>query len=90
MPVYLFKCKKCSKQNTVETTDQFRFRWNNYTSNDRKSKRGEHCMLEHLYENFYSDVHYGFLQDVTITLIYITDNKDYKIRENYWMRTLKR
>ena len=33
--VYLFTCK---------ATDQFRLRWNNYKSNDRKFKRGEPCM----------------------------------------------
>ena len=57
-------CKTCSKQYTGETTDQFRLIWNNYKSNDRKFKRGEPCMQEHLYEHFYSDGHNGFLEDV--------------------------
>ena len=39
--VYLFTCKTCSKkQYTGETTNHFRFRWNNYKSNDRKFKSG--------------------------------------------------
>ena len=87
--VYLFTCKTCSKQYTGETTDQFRLRWNNYKSNDRKFKRGEPCMQEHLFEHFYSDGHNGFLEDVAITLIDKTDGRDPKNRENYWMRTLK-
>ena len=87
--VYLFTCKTCSKQYTGETTDQFRLRWNNYKSNDRKFKRGEPCMQEHLFEHFYSDGHNGFLEDVAITLIDKTDRRDPKNRENYWMRTLK-
>ena len=37
--VYLSTCKTCSKQYTAETTDQFRLRWNNYKSNNRKFKR---------------------------------------------------
>ena len=60
--------------------------WNNYKSNDRKFKRVERCMQEHLYEHFYSN---GFLEDVAITLIDKTDRRDPKNRENYWMRTLK-
>ena len=82
-------CKTCSKQYTGETTDQFRLIWNNYKSNDRKFKRGEPCMQEHLYEHFYSDGHNSFLEDGAITLIDKTDGRDPKNRENYWMRFLK-
>ena len=87
--VYLFTCKTCPKQYTGETTDQFRLRWNNYKSNDRKFKRREPCIQKHLFEHFYSDGHNGFLEDVAITLIDKTDGKDPKNRKNYWMRTLK-
>ena len=45
-------------------------------------------MQEHLHEQFYSDGHNGFLEDVTITLIDKTDSKDPKNRENYWMKML--
>ena len=47
-----------------------------YKSNDRKFKRGEPCMQEHLYEYFYSDGHNGFLEHVAITLINKTDGGD--------------
>ena len=40
-------------------------------------------MQKHLYEHFYSDGYYGFLEDVTITLIDKTDDKDLKNRGNY-------
>ena len=39
-------------------------------------------MQEHLYKYFYSNDHNGFLEDVTITLINKTINKDPKNREN--------
>ena len=81
--VYLFTCKTCSRQYTGETTDQFRLTLDHYKSNEWKFKRGKQCMQEHLYEHFYSDVHYGFL--VAITLIDKTDNKDLKIgKTNGW------
>ena len=88
--VCLFTCKTCSKQYAGESTDQFRRGWNNYyKSNDRKFRRGEPFMQEHLYEHFYSDGHNGFLEDVAITLIDKTDGRDSKNRGNHWMRTLK-
>ena len=71
------------KQYTGETTDQFKLRWSNYKSNDKKFKKGEHCMSEHLYEHFFNDGHNGFIKDVVITLIDKTDGKDPKNRENY-------
>ena len=46
--IYFFTCKTCSKQYTGETTDQFRLKWNNYNSNNRKFERehlrGNICM----------------------------------------------
>ena len=85
----MFKCKTCSKQCTGESTDQFRLRWNNYESNDKKFNRGKPCIQGHLYEHFYSDGHNGFFEDIAITLIDKTDGRDPKNRENYWIRTLK-
>ena len=46
--IYLLTCKQCQKQYTGETTDDFRYRWNNYKSNSRKFDRKEYCMQEHL------------------------------------------
>ena len=77
------------KRYTGETTNQFRLRWNNYKSNDRKLKRGHPYMKYHQYDHFYSDGHNGFLQDVAITLLDTIDGENPKNMKNYWMRTLK-
>ena len=42
--IYLLSCKCCGKQYVGETTDSFRYRWNNYKDNDRKHSRKESCM----------------------------------------------
>ena len=64
--IYLLTCKQCQKQYTGETTDDFRYRWNNYKSNSRKFDRKEPCMQEHLYRHFSSPGHRGFLNDVSV------------------------
>ena len=87
--IYLLTCKCYSKQCVGETTDEFRLRWNNYKSYDRKNALNEVCTQEHLFEHVKSEGHSGFLGNVSITLIDKTDGKDPKWRENYWMRTLK-
>ena len=87
--VWYITCKFCGKQYVGETNDEFRLRWNNYKSNDRKNARNEACTQGHLFEHFKSKGHSGFLGNVSITLIYKTDGKYPKRRENYWMRTLK-
>ena len=46
--IYLLTCKCCGKQYVGETTDEFRLRWNNYKSNDRKNARNDACTQEHL------------------------------------------
>ena len=87
--IYLLTCKQCQNQYTGETTDDFRYRWNNYKSNSRKFDRKEPCMQEHLYRHFSSPGHRGFLNDVSVTLIEKTDRSNPKKREDYWMKTLK-
>ena len=57
------------ENNVGETTDSFRYRWNNYKDNDRKHSRKESCMQEHLFKHFNSMGHNGFLNNVSITLI---------------------
>ena len=71
--MYLLTCKQCQKQYTGETTNGFRYRWNNYKSNSRKFDRKESCMQEHLYRHFSSPDHRGFLNHVSVTLIDKTD-----------------
>ena len=87
--IYLLTCECCDKQSVRETTDEFRLRWNNYKSNDRKNARNEACIQEHLFEHFKHEGHSGFLGNISIKLIDETDGKDLKRRENYWIRALR-
>ena len=87
--IYLLSCKCCGKQYVGETTDSFRYRWNNYKDNDRKHSRKESCMQEHLFKHFNSMGHNDFLNNVSMTLIDKTDGKNPKKREGYWRRNLK-
>ena len=87
--VYLLNCNVCQKQYTGQTTNAFRYRWNNYKSNDKKFQRGEQCMQDHLFRHFYSEGHDGFIGNVSISFIDKTDGFDPTKRENFWMRTLK-
>ena len=87
--IYLCSCKCCGKQYVGETTDSFRYRWNNYKDNDRKHSRKESFLQEHLFKHFNSTGHNGFLNNVSVTLIDETDGKNPRKREDYWRRTLK-
>ena len=46
-------------------------------------------MEEHLYKQFKTEGHKGFLNEGSVTLIDKTDGKDPKKRKRYWVRTLK-
>ena len=87
--MYLATCKICNKQYTGQTTDSFRSRWNNYKSKSRKFDRNEKCIQEYLYSHFENEVHNGFLEDVSITLIGKTDGSDPMEGETFWIHTLK-
>ena len=63
--------------------------WKHHKDNDRIFQRNESYMQQHLYEHFYSEGHYGFLGNVSISLIDKTDDFQPKKRENYSMRILK-
>ena len=86
--IYLLNCNKCNKQYVGETTNNFRYRWNNYRCNARKFERKERCMQEHLFRHFEENGHQGFLQDISITLIDKTDGSNPRKRENFWIDTL--
>ena len=75
--VYLLTCNRYFKQYVGETINEFRRRWNNYKSNDKKFQRLEHCMQEHLFSYFSMAGYDGFLNDVSITLIDKTDPSDH-------------
>ena len=86
--IYLLPCKCCGKQYVGETTDTFRYKWNNYKDNDGKHSRKKNCMQEHLFKYFNSMGHNGLLNNVSKTLIDKADGKNPKKRD-YWRRTLK-
>ena len=58
--VYLLTCNKCFKQTAGLTVDEFRQRWNNYKSNDRKFQRLEPYMQEHILDIFQWQATTGF------------------------------
>ena len=87
--MYLLPSSKCKKQNTGQTTDNFRGRWNNYKSKSKSFKRREKCIQDHLHKHFESKGHTEFLNDVSITLTDKTDGSNPNKKENYWMQTLK-
>ena len=47
--IYLLTYKCCSIQYVRERTNEFRLRWNNYKSNDRKNAGNEAIMQEYLF-----------------------------------------
>ena len=52
--ICLLSSKCCGKQYIEETTEKYRFRWNNSKDNDRKHAHSESCMREHLFKHFNS------------------------------------
>ena len=87
--VYLLSCRVCGIQYVGQTTDKFRFRWNNYKSSHRKASEGGHCMQKSFHDHYLSEDHNGLIADCEITLIDKTDGSDPTKRENYWIRKLK-
>ena len=65
----MITCKQCQEQYTRETTDDFKYRWNNYKSNFRTFYRKESWNQEHVDRQFSSPGQMGFLSDVSVTLI---------------------
>ena len=87
--IYLLSCKVCGLQYVGQTTDKFRFRWNNYKACQRKAALGDECPQLSFHRHFLSENHTGLVNDCTITLIDKTDAKDPTRRENVWIRKLK-
>ena len=87
--VYLLTCKCCGIQYVGQTSNKFRYRWNNYKDNNRKALNGLAHMQNHIFEHFEKEGHNGFLQDCYITFIDKTDASDPTKREKYWITVLK-
>ena len=86
--VYLLTCKVCLKQHVRQTVEDFRLKWNNYKSNDRKYQKLKPGM-QHFFEHFNSEVHHCFLDEISITFLDKTDPSEPFKREKYWRSILK-
>ena len=73
--IYFLTGKVCLKQYVGQAVDEFRLRWKNYKSNNRKH-RFDSCMQEYLFEYFNEEGLHEFLEDGSI--------KEPLKRENYW------
>ena len=74
--IYLLTCKICNLQYIGQTRDKFRYRWNNYKANYKKSKEGQNHFQREIFEHFKSEGHNDFLEDCSITHIDKTDSSD--------------
>ena len=86
--VYLLSCKTCGIRYVGQTSNKFRYRWNNYKDNNRKAEMGLSHMQPLIYQHFKGENHNGFLEDCNITFIDKTDASDPTRREQYWIRVL--
>ena len=89
--IYLFSCRTCRTQYAGNTTDRFRYSWDNYKMEARKAENGdmENIKQKSLQSHFLQDDHKGFLEDVEVRLIDKTQGSDPTKQEYYWMGTLK-
>ena len=72
--IYSLTCKICRKQYFGQPADIFHSRWNIYKSNDRKYLVDDPCIQEHIFEQFNSEGHTVFLENVSSTFIDKTDS----------------
>ena len=82
--VYLLSCKVCGRQYTGQTVDEFRYRWNNYKDNNRKSLKGNECKQAGFFAHFQSLDHH-----TEITLIDKTDLSNPTRCKEFWIDRLK-
>ena len=59
-----------------QTSDEFRYRWNNYEDNNRKRLRGEDHKQAGFFAHFQRAGHSGFVYDTEIKFIDKTDPSD--------------
>ena len=52
--LYLLTTKICCKNCVGQTVNNFRSRWNNYKSNDRKYLVGDPCMQQHIFVHHFN------------------------------------
>ena len=68
--IYLLSCKSCSKQYVGNTTNHFRSKWNNYTSDVRKVENSnmKNVKQKFFQSHFLQCDHQGFLKDIEVWL----------------------
>ena len=86
--VYLLTCKVCKKQYVGQTTDKFRFRWNNYKSCQRKAMSNKAHTQAFFHSHFLGEKHNGLMNDCDIVIIDKTNPAEPTIRETYWINRL--
>ena len=87
--VYLLSCKLCGMQYNGQTNYEFRYRWNNYKDNNRKSLRGEDHKQAGFFAQFETAGHGCFINVTEIRFIDKIDPSDPTRREEVWIDTLK-
>ena len=76
-------------QYNVQTNDEFRYWWNNYKDNNRKSVLDENHKQAGFFANFQTAGHSGFVNDTEIRYIDKTDSPDTNRREHFGIDTVK-
>ena len=71
-----------------QTTNKFRYRWNNYKACYRRAGREAKVPQKHLHEQFIGENHQGLEKDVGITLVDKTNPSDPRKCDDFWIRTL--
>ena len=71
--VYLLTCRVCKKQYVGQTTDKFRFRWNNYKACQKKALSNISHTQRYFHSHFLQENHNGLITDCDIVIIDKTD-----------------
>ena len=77
-------CKVCGWQYTGQAVNEFRYRWNNYKDNNRKSLKGNESKQAGFFAHFQSLDH-----NTEITFIDKTDPSNPTSRKEFWIDRLK-
>ena len=72
-------------QSNGQTNDEFRYRWNNYKHNNRKSLRGEDHKQVGFFAHFQTTIHSGFINDTEIRFINKMDPSDSTRHKDFWI-----
>ena len=87
--VYPLSCQVCGIQYNGQTNDEFRYRWNNYNDNNRKSLSGESHKQAGFFAHFQTAGLSGFINDIEIRFIDKTAPSDLTRCEDFWIDDLK-